>query len=116
MFQSKHAFTFYLDRLQNSGGRYHWHPFSETQFEIRNNSGKVEFGKCLVVEDRLIKPVKCLVIIIVLNSSSLGRKRPRMRCLRHVYYVFGLDNLNCPKALVQILPKITLRANLKVSL
>ena len=31
--------------------------------------------------------------------SYLGRKRPRMSCLRHVYYVFGLENLNCPKAI-----------------
>ena len=106
MFQSKHAFTCYLDLLQNSGGRYHQHPFSETQFQIRNNSVKVEFGKCFVVHGRQTHETSQALGYYDNNSSSLGRKRPRMSCPRHAYYVFGFENLNYPKALVQLLQLI----------
>ena len=106
MFQSKHALTFYLDLLQNSGGRYHQHPFSETRSEIRNNSGKVDIGKCFVLHGRQTHKNSQVLGYYDNNSPSLSRKRPRMSCLRQVYYIFGLENLNCPKALVQLLQLI----------
>lgn len=102
MFQSKHAFTCYLDLLQNSWGRYHQHPFSETRSEIRNNSGKEDIGKCFVLHGRQTHKNSQVLGYYDNNSPSLSRKRPRMSCLRQVYYVFGLENLNCPKALVQL--------------